>query len=373
MPVSAPRISPFIPLCLVLILAGCSDNRVPLGPSRTQGAAELSDALRPGSNLALDAQSRLKPDLSNIWPNEDGRYWIYTIQERAWGNPPFDPLFDPRTYPTAAQVPPAPRLLEVAALLRSHPIGANPVLSTAFYRMQFNGIKTTQSGAVGQNLETRIIEEVGIGPAAVQVGPAAVRVGTAAMPPGFLRTLSVARPDLARKLAAKWGTLIRTASTDAAASIDPPNFLFGYAWEKTSEYIGSYGDLNTQLAWRYLVANLRPGSSFVMQLIPDLADDVFLHARVLTGNSSRTEFGTFRNAVRVLYLIDFGVSTLTDVDGNSLGYFRVYSYGTVDYVPGVGPVASYERALVQPGRPLDPGIYDQRIGLVATGAGAPIP
>ena len=367
MPFPAARMSPFVPLCLVLILAGCSDSRDPLGPSRTQGATELSDALRPGSNLALVAQSRLKPDLSNIWPNDDGRSWTYRIQERVWGgNPLFDPLFDPRTYPTAAQVPPAPRLLEVAALLRSHPIGANPVLSTAGYRMRFNGIKTTQSGAVGQNLETAVIEDVGIGPAAVQVG-------TAAMPPGFLRTLSVARPDLARKLAAKWGSQIRTNSTGAAASIDPPNFLFGYAWEKTSEYIGSYGDLNTQLAWKYLVANLRPGSSFVMQLVPDLADDVFLQARVLPGNSSSTEFGTFRNVVRVLYLIDFGVSTLTDVDGNSLGYFRVYSYGTVDYAPGVGPVASYERALVQPGRPLDPGIYDLRIGLVATEAGAPIP
>jgi hypothetical protein len=369
MPFPAPRMSPFLPLCLVLILAGCSDSRDPLGPSRTPGATELSDAVRAGSNPALDAQSRLKPDLSNIWPNDDGRSWLYRIAERTWGNL----QLDPRTYPTAAQVPPAPRLTDVAALLRSHPIGANPVLSTAGYRMRFNGIKTTQSGAVGQNLETTVLEEVGIGPAAVRVGPTAVRAGTAATPPGFLRALSIARPDLTRKLAAKWGSQIRTNSADAAASVDPPNFLFGYAWEKTSEYIGSYGDLNTQLAWKYLVANLKPGSSFVMQLVPDLANDVFLYARVLPGKSSDTEFGTFRNVVRMLYLIDFGVGTLTDVDGNSLGYFRVYSYGTIDYAPGVGPVASYERDLVQPGRPLDPGIYDQSIGLVATEAGAPIP
>jgi hypothetical protein len=237
--------------------------------------------------------------------------------------------------------------------------------------MQFNGIKTTQSGAVGQNLETRIVEDVGIGPVTARIATA--QIAAAAVPPGFLRALSVARPDLSRKLAAKWGPLIRTASASAVASIDPPNFLFGYAWEKTSEYIGSYGDLNTQLAWKYLVADLRPGSSFVMQLVPDLANDVFLYARVLPGKSSSTEFGTFRNVVRVLYMIDFGVGTQTDDDGNSLGYFRVYSYGTVDYAPGVGPVASYERDLVQPGRPLDPGIYDLNIGLVATEAGAPIP
>src|SRR5258705_464716 len=109
------------------------------------------------------------------------------------------------------------------------------------------------AGAVS---DARCRRAIGCAPAWIQPG------ARRAKPPGFIQALSVARPDLARKMAAKWGPLIRTASTDAAASIDPPNFLFGYAWEKTSEYIGSYGDLNTQLAWKYLVANLKPGSGF---------------------------------------------------------------------------------------------------------------
>jgi hypothetical protein len=166
---------------------------------------------------------------------------------------------------------------------------------------------------------------------------------------------------------------IRTASPSAAASVNPPLFLFGYAWERTRQYIGSYGDLNTELAWKYLVSDLGPGSSFSMQLVPDLAEDVFLHARVLRGEKAVTDAGTFRHALRVLYLVDFGVSSATDTDGNVLGYFRFYSYGTIDYVPFVGPVASYERGLVQPGRPLDPGFFDQTIGLVATAPGPPIP
>ena len=80
-----------------------------------------------------------------------------------------------------------------------------------------------------------------------------------------------------------------------------------------------------------------------------------------------------RRSLQALYVIDFGVGIVTDVDGNVRGYSRVYSYGTVDYIPGVGPVASYERAYVSPGMPIDRGLYDQTIRLVSTAAGPPIP
>jgi hypothetical protein len=71
----------------------------------------------------------------------------------------------------------------------------------------------------------------------------------------------------------------------------------------------------------------------------------------------------------VLYLVDFGVSSVTDVNGNVTGYGRAYSYGTITYIPHIGPVASYERALVQPGRPLDPGLFDLSIRLTSTAPG----
>jgi len=364
LPDLAPRfpLLPLLPLCLVLILAGCSDDRIPLEPSQTRSAIGLADAVRP---LSLeDAQGRVRPDLSNIWPNDDGRSWTYRIQQREWSE-----SFIPRLYPTADQVPPVPSLTDIAGLLRRHPIGENPVLSSAGYRMQFNGIKTTLSGAVGQNLETTILEEAG--PVATS------RIVSAAAPAQLLHAISVARPDLAAKIAARWPSAFRTesvatpgAAAVAALAIQSPTFLSGYAWEKTNEYIGSYGDLNTDLAWKYLVADLKPGSSFSMQLVPDLASDIFLHARVLRDRASITDAGAFRRALSVLYVVDFGVSAGTDADGNVTGYFRVYSYGTVDYVPGVGPVASYERALVSPGLPLDPGMYDQTIRLAATTSGA---
>ncbi|TMQ65224.1 MAG: hypothetical protein E6K79_05515 [Candidatus Eisenbacteria bacterium] len=361
-PDPAPRMFLLLPLCLVLIAAGCSDSRDPLGPSQTKGAAALSDALQPGSDASTEA-GRLKPTLSNIWPNDDGRSWTFRIQERSWRN-----QFTVRAYPTPAQVPPVPSLDDVAVLLRWLPIGPNAVVSTAGYRMQFNGTRTTASGAVGQNLETTVLE------APSPAEPPTNSVAGVPMPTGFLRALSVARPDLAPKIARRWpAAAARAFSAATATSVRAPDFLFGYAWVKTSEFIGSYGDVSTQLAWKYLVADLTRGSTFSLQLVPDLASDIFLHARVLREPKPINGANRLRSALQVLYVIDFGVSLATDVNGNVTGYYRVYSYGTVDYIAGVGPVASYERAYVAPGMPLDPGQYDQTISLAATVARPQLP
>ena len=298
--------------------------------------------------------------LQNIWPNDDGRSWTYRIDQRFWDRP------EPRLYSTPGEAPPAPSLSRVAALLLHHPIGANPIASAAGYRLQFNGMKTTLSGAVGQNLEATLFDLA----APVSVVPNRLPAPASPAPPaGFLHALSLARPDLAAKIAQRWPSSVRPSAARDFTDVDPPTFLFGYAWVKTREFIGSYGDLNTDIAWKYLVANLRPGSTFHMQLVPDLADDVFLHARVLPDRSAGMARVIRRGAVEVLYVIDFGASVATDVDGNVLGSSRMYSYGTITYVPYVGPVAGYERALVQAGRPLDPGVLDLTIRLTATEPG----
>ncbi|MGH7680930.1 MAG: hypothetical protein ACRENN_02980 [Candidatus Eiseniibacteriota bacterium] len=293
--------------------------------------------------------------LTNIWPNEDGRFWSYEIEQRTWDMPQI------RYYANPADVPPLPRLDAIVELLRRHPAGKNPVAAAAGYTMQFQGLRTTQSGATGQNLVTRVIPPVEIGPAAAIRAPLA--------PPGaaggFMASLRTARPDLAPKIAAR-GPQNLAAAPAIAQDVQPPLFLFGYAWVKTPEYIGSYGDLNTDLAWKYLDADLRPGSTFRMQLVPDLADNVFLYARVIREGITFSRVGSIRSAIDVLYVVDFGASGLTDVNGDVIGYNRMYSYGTITYAPGVGPIASYERGLVQTGLLLDPGTYDQRIQLKGT-------
>jgi hypothetical protein len=358
MPASKRRypILPILIIALASVIEGCAKDRSPTAPLGTNDPAGLTDGLRSAAASAPQFPPRGGPTamLRNIWPNEDGRSWTYRIEERSWDLPEL------RLYPTAAEVPPAPGLDDVVVLLDNHPIGNNPQNSAAGYRMTFNGMKTTLSGAVGQNLETSVFD----------LGAGSAEVASSTVPSDFIMALSKARPDLRERIARRWPSTLRAPTAPSTqAQVQRPLFLFGYAWEKTREYIGSYGDLNRDLSWKYLLADLRPGTEFSMQLVPDLANDVFLHVRVLRMHDAPTELGTFPKAIEVLYLVDFGTSEVTDVDGNSLGAARWYAYGTITYAPRVGPVTSYERGLVQTGQPIDPGNYDLTIGLTGVTPG----
>ena len=293
--------------------------------------------------------------LENVWPNEDGRTWTYRLDQRTW-----DPVPE-RVYATEDSVPPAPSLDDVEVLLIDHPMGANPVSDAAGYRMRFNGMKTTESGAVGQNLETEVIP--------LPATSARLRTVQGTPGVGFWRSLVRARPDLAPRVAALHPEIARLASKATTADVDPPLYLFGYAWEKTDAYIGSYGDLNTLLSWLYLEADLTPGHEFTIQLVPDLADDVFLHARVLADKAVTTDLGTVAHAIEVLYEVDYGVGEVF----LPLGYTRTFDYGTITYAPGIGPVATYERNLINVGETIHPGYRELSgsIALVLPGMGAP--
>lgn len=356
-----PRIRSVPPLFMILFLAGCSGDRTPLAPARPGGAAGEPVMERESAALfPMGLSGHGRATLEDIWPNEDGRFWAYRIEERSW-NPP-----GIRYYRTSAEVPPLPRFDAIVELLRRPTTGRNPVTETARYTMQFQGMRTTLSGATGQNLMTAISA-----PPPSAIGGAALSsrsIPTSGPEGGFLAALRMARPDLAPKLAARPQALGAPA---IAQAVHMPTFLFGYAWVKTRDYIGSYGDLNTELAWKYLEPNLTPGHTFHMQLVPDLADDVFLHARVLREGPSFSSVGSIRSAIDVLYVVDFGVSAATDVDGNVLGYSRMFSFGTITYAPLIGPIASYERSLLQTGTATGSGLYDQAIYLTATARAVP--
>lgn len=339
-------------LIVLSLVLGCSERVVP---------GDRSEAASDGLRLAVLAPGQPggpPASLRNVWPNEDGRAWTYRLDQLAW-----DPV-PPPVFATKQEVPPVTLDL-VAALLGNHPPGPNPVSEAAGYRMQFLGTKTTQSGAVGQNLQTEILDV-----AMTSASPARLEQGGAP----FWRSLARARPDLAPRIAARWPDPVRLTSSTGAMDVDPPLFLFGYAWEKTREYIGSYGDLNTLLAWKYLEADLEPGHEFTIQLVPDLADDVFLHVRVLSERTAATVLGDHPHSIDVLYLVDYGVSEQTDPDGNVTGYSHPFDYGTITYAPRVGPIATYERNLVYSGEPLHPGYRELRGDVVTVEPGrGPLP
>jgi len=313
----------------------------------------------------------LFPSIYTIWPNDDGTTWTYDYIWRIFQG--YEP---PRLYDTPEEVPPVPPLRKLAASMDHHPVGDNPDVEWFAYWLEFDGMITTASGVTAQYLKetfatTTTNEIVGEG-----IGP-----GEA-----FCLRLAAARPDLRRPIIARLAANgaekldLSTLSFDAVLygprnpvellrddfgqAIARPILIHGYAWERTDGRIGTYGDLDQLLAYKFLDANLLPGHEFTHQLVPSLADDVFLHCRILRRFCYRTPLGTFRNAIECLYAIDYGIAVVDGIDGAD-GYYRLFDYGTVIYAPYVGPVYSYERNLVQPGEPLSIGVGDKTLRVIS--------
>ena len=318
-------------LFALLLLGGCKDEDNVTGPAPSD----------PNSG---------KTALERLWPNEDGRAWDYAATRREWGYG--SGFFQPESLFSTPDSIGTLTLDDVAAFLGNQPIGPGATTSEHIYTIRFNGMMTTTSGAVGQRLESTLSPDT-----IPTFSPSPLRSTSGG---DFLARLAMARPDLRRRIEVLRAAQVPTAS---AKSVDSPLFLSGWAWARTPEWIGSYGELNTEVAWKYLVANFATGSEFSLQLVPDLASDVFLHARMLPRETIVTESGTYTRAYVCLYLVDYGLSNLTDADGNDLGYFHMYAYGTIAYVTDVGPVYSYERDLVQVGATPDLGAGDWTLKL----------
>lgn len=257
--------------------------------------------------------------LDVLWPNADHMRWDFQLVRRAWVDE------GPTTYATPAEVPPCPSVRDLAAIIDSQPIGQITQVDTTGWSFWFDGTVATESGAVGQRVIAVIV-------------PAGPIVRASSSGAELWRRLAIARPDLRDGLARahpEW-----TAVRDVTES--QPLLLDGYAFEKTTGYVGGYGDLDRNLSWLYLEAPIRVDHEFAIQLVAALADDVFLHGLILPERTVRTPSGPFRAAV-CLYVIDYGVGNFADAQGHPTGYTRFYDYGLVAYAPEVGPVYSYER------------------------------
>ena len=276
-------------------------------------------------------QSYLTPTLATIWPNEDGRFWTFDLVQRTWSEPGVP------VYARPEDVPPI-TLDDVEAFLDVDRPGSNIVTEVGLYRLRFAGMAEIPGGRLVQNLFEEIAELVPGKPA---------REGT--FEDALLARIARARPDLREKIAARFGGEIPSSTQ----SLEWPLILHGGAWEKTLWEIGTYGDLDDQLAWLYLDADLQPRTEFEFQLIPALADDVFLLCRILGRTTIDTRIGRLRGALECLYVVDYGVAPY--FDGEVAGYFRLVDYGVVTYVPDVGPVRCLERRFEGPGTtPGDP-------------------
>src|SRR5262249_25217567 len=123
-----------------------------------------------------------------------------------------------------------------------------------------------------------------------------------------------------------------------------PILLHGGAWQKTLTYIGTFGDFDQNLAWKFLDSDTRQGASFRMQLVPGLANDVWLTGWVVP-NKLRAQGDKGGKTIEVVYVIDYGVTAVVDQTGATIGFARFIGYGSVTYAQNGGPVSMIERAI----------------------------
>ena len=284
-----------------------------------------------GSDSCAPEPCQCGTTLENIWPNDDGRGWEYEYTWRTW-----DDTCD--MYTNIDDVPPAPSLDTIESLLASHPIGPSVTTRVGTYRMRFDGDSTTMSGATGQALrDTAYFPERSLAAA-----------GSMTSTRAFLAALGGVAPPV---------DIVLTPS---------PILVHGGAWEKTDQYIGTYGDLHTDLAWKFLTADLCPGTEFSFEISVHEGGGVYGHCRVLGNTSVETEMGVFENGLDCLYMVDLGIITYGGEHG-SYGHRRHITYGNVVYVPDVGPVYCYERFLVCVAENLSRGAGDMKLSLTGTG------
>jgi len=279
--------------------------------------------------------------MSDYWPNADGLAWDYGrsyLVLRSGGATMF---------PSADLVPRVSVAMVLPLLATDADTVSGSTLANRF-RMQFTGDIATRSGVLAQNL-------------------AESDAGTPAMPARgsseLLARLAAARPDLRARIA-RLGV-----ATPAGADDGPPNplLIHGYAWCKTPAWIGTFGDVDTQIAWKFLESKVAVGDSFTCQLVPSLADNVFLFARVTRQVPAPAPWCAGSGALEVVYVIDYGASEVTAGADDVLGWMRWFDYGRVLYVPGVGPVYDEERRMAPVGdAPANHGRYLLTLALTDT-------
>ena len=249
--------------------------------------------------LPRAASAQLAP-MAAYWPHEDGRTWFYD-QHAEW--------------PVVT--------IDNKALLR------------------FEGTTVAPGGVAAQVLTGSV--------AALPATPASAALAAefpAAVKSPLLRRLWIARPDL-RTGILREAVVAAACPTDAIDGWEGILLSGGFAWVETASEIGAWrcDVVNTQ-SWRWLIADLRPGSWANLQLIPDLASDVFLRLVVFGLEDVTVPAGTFEDCLRVDYVVDYGTSECVDQQGNPLGTMRHETRGFVRYAPGVGPIESYEEFMV---------------------------
>jgi len=232
------------------------------------------------------------PTMDALWPNEDGRSWRYDQHYESF---------------------------DVNQLVLDNQI-----------RIFLDGTTVAPNGIQAQYLRQEVI-----------AGPVAATALAALVPDEFLRRVYEARPDLQQKILNSLADSPCPAYAPAGSYAVLLNGEFAY--RKTAQEIAAWRcNLADTRSWLWLVSDLTIGNTFTLQLIPDLASNVFLHGRIAAIESATVPAGTFDDCVRVEYVVDYGTTECVDDGGAVIGTSRSETRGYIHYGPLVGPVQSYE-------------------------------
>lgn len=242
--------------------------------------------------LSLAAPAAGQPTMDQLWPSQDGLAWSYDQHSESFG--------------------------------------VDPQVRDNRIRIYFDGVTVAPTGIQAQYLRHQVI-----------VGRAPATGLDAMLPDPFFRRLWVARPDLRDKILQR---LNDGPCPEFAPAGSYSVLLSGeFAYLKTSEEIAAWRcNLANTRSWQWLVSDLTIGNTFTLQLVPDLASDVYLRGTIAAIEPASLPMGTFDGCVRVDYLIDYGTSECTDQNGTVLGSYSSETRGYMHYAPNVGPVQSFE-------------------------------
>lgn len=236
------------------------------------------------------------PTMAQVWPNDDGRSWTYDQHYEDYQGAPLDNQL----------------------------------------RLIFDGTTTAPTGIATQYLRQQLVS----GPAIASL-LAGAPVAVSRRDP-LLNAVWMARPDLRAR--------IDQVAAESPCPGDHPAggyaLLLGgeFAWLRSATDVSAWRcNLANTRSWQWLTSDLSIGSTFTLQLIPDLTSNVFLHGTVAAIVDANVPAGIFKDCVEVDYVIDYGQSECTDQEGNPLGLYRSETRGYVRYAPDVGPVESAEQ------------------------------
>jgi len=152
--------------------------------------------------------------------------------------------------------------------------------------------------------------------------------------PALARQLAVARPEAARRA-------LESAASAAGGSSGLVLYDAGLL-RIAAEEIAAYLDAPARRSWLYLDAEITPGHTFRLQLVPDVADSVYLNGTVQGTADVSTPAGGFAAALHVRYAVDYGWANVTDSTGQVVGRSHALTRGEMFFAPGTGPVLARE-------------------------------